>query len=173
MTTTAGSSTGRSASGAGTLRSLGPSDRDEFRVVFLACWPDLVPSPESRERGPERCAADLATTLGSPAAVHLGHFTSGILDGILVGEPCSFAPQERALRFLAVMPDARGRGIAREMVRVFLGVSPRPAWVRTWDTNAAALGLYRSLGFLEESREPGHRGGGIGSVWLRHPGGPR
>ena len=71
---------------------------------------------------------------------------------------------------LAVHPEARGRGLARELVRVSLRRLPRridTLGLEVRADNAAAVGLYCALGFMETARLPAYYGPGRDGLRLR------
>lgn len=63
-------------------------------------------------------------------------------------------PATAFLVYICVSPDAQGRGLARRLIERFLQdhASIREIRLDVFEDNHRALGLYRRLGFVEESR---------------------
>jgi [ribosomal protein S18]-alanine N-acetyltransferase len=77
---------------------------------------------------------------------------------------------------LAVAPRARRRGLARALVQAGADLADAAGasslWLEVAVDNAAALGLYRSLGFSEAGRRPGYYarpGGAVDALVMRRP----
>lgn len=51
-------------------------------------------------------------------------------------------------------PLRQRRGLGRVLLEVWLEAMPRPVWLEVHEANRVAIGLYRSLGFLEVGRRP-------------------
>ncbi|MBR4768800.1 MAG: GNAT family N-acetyltransferase [Lachnospiraceae bacterium] len=65
-------------------------------------------------------------------------------------------------------PEARGKGIGGKIFRVLLEeIYPdRPAFTRTWSTNAVQLHVFQKLGFREIRRVKDGRGPGIDTIYF-------
>jgi ribosomal protein S18 acetylase RimI-like enzyme len=74
--------------------------------------------------------------------------------GFLVSRPLGMGEGE--LLNLAVEPGFRRMGVGKALVRAFLGEFPGGAYLEVRESNAAALFLYKSLGFKEVTRRPGY-----------------
>lgn len=73
---------------------------------------------------------------------------------------------------LAIVPDFRGRGLARALVEEFLEEAARhkapDAWLEVAVDNEAALGLYEALGFeVVRTRRKYYQPGGIDALVMR------
>ena len=73
---------------------------------------------------------------------------------------------------LAIVPDKRGRGLAKALVQEFLDEAVRhkapEAWLEVAVTNEEALGLYRALGFeTVRTRRKYYQPGGIDALVMR------
>lgn len=92
--------------------------------------------------------ADLEATFDAGEVV-LAAQLDGVLVGTVRGE--SLADGALMVRRLAVVPDARGRGIARRLILALEAAYPlAPRYeLFTGELNAAALGLYGSLGYVQ------------------------
>ncbi len=82
------------------------------------------------------------------------------------------APGEREILNLAVAPDQRRRGIARQLLQEELRAGG--AWyLEVRESNAAAIGLYTSAGFKIAGRRPGYyhdpSESGVVLKWSRDP----
>ena len=73
--------------------------------------------------------------------------------GFLVGR--SLGMGEGEILNLAVAPECRRSGVGRALVGAFLEEFPGGAYLEVRESNAAALGLYKSMGFKEVSRRKG------------------
>jgi ribosomal-protein-alanine N-acetyltransferase len=78
----------------------------------------------------------------------------GIPAGFLVSR--SLGGGECELLNLAVSPVCRRKGVAKALIRTFLGESPRIVFLELRESNEAALNLYRSIGFQEVGRRSGY-----------------
>jgi ribosomal protein S18 acetylase RimI-like enzyme len=120
----------------------------------------------SIRRGSEE---DLAAIAGiqsaSPEAAHwdpAGYLAYGLwvaveggrIAGFLAWRPLGLGEGE--LLNLAVEPRFRRKGVGKALVRAFLGEFPGGAYLEVRESNAAALCLYKSLGFKEVTRRPGY-----------------
>ena len=82
------------------------------------------------------------------------------VDGVLSGRGALFSVDPLARHGevgLALLPEARGRGLGRDVLRVLLGYAFRSRNLRrvhlqTLASNTAALAAYRAVGFVEEGR---------------------
>jgi ribosomal-protein-alanine acetyltransferase len=72
--------------------------------------------------------------------------------GFLVSRP--LAPGEGELLNLAVDRRSRRGGVGRALLRAFLAEFPGGAYLEVRESNAAALNLYKSMGFQEVSKRP-------------------
>ncbi len=83
------------------------------------------------------------------------------------------APGEREILNLAVAPDQRRRGIARRLLQEELLRAGGEWYLEVRESNAAAIGLYASVGFKIAGRRPGYYHGpsesGIILKWSRDP----
>lgn len=70
----------------------------------------------------------------------------------------------REIGFVGTAPEHRGRGAARALMEHLLAVPGIESFLleEIKDTNEAALGLYRSLGFVEHRRKPARFSTGAG-----------
>lgn len=82
--------------------------------------------------------------------------------------------QERFCTYVTtgcVHPERRGHGLARALLTHFLeelvpGMQLNPrVLTRTWSTNAATRGVLEGMGFSILVRLPGHRGGGVDTLY--------
>jgi len=98
---------------------------------------------------------ELASPFGLYLALEEGGEPVGQIGLKLVGA-------EAHVMTLAVRPEHRRRGHARALVAAALGLATErgaaEAHLEVRPTNAAALGLYRSLGFVEAGRRPRYYG---------------
>ena len=78
----------------------------------------------------------------------------GRVSGFLVSRPLGMGEGE--LLNLAVAPESRRNGVAKALLRAFLGEFPGGAFLEVRESNAAALSLYKSLGFKEVTRRAGY-----------------
>src|SRR5438270_9127096 len=74
--------------------------------------------------------------------------------GFLVAR--SLTDDEHELLNLAVGPDFRRQGVARELLRDLLTNSTGNVFLEVRESNAAAVSLYKSMGFQQVSRRPGY-----------------
>jgi RimJ/RimL family protein N-acetyltransferase len=85
-------------------------------------------------------------------------------DDVLVGRAGLFGVDELARTAevgLTLLPDARGRGLGRDVLRVLLGYAFRSRNLRrvhlqSLASNERALRAYRAVGFVEEGRRREH-----------------
>ena len=70
---------------------------------------------------------------------------------------------------MAILPGWRGRGIGRALLEAALAWATRAGAhkmaLEVWPDNAAAIGLYRTAGFVEEGRKVAHYRRRDGSLW--------
>jgi len=80
------------------------------------------------------------------------------LDGRVVGFLASrqVAPGEREILNVAVDPAERRRGIGKRLVERELARSPGAWFLEVRESNAAAIALYRSMGFEPSGLRPGY-----------------
>ena len=76
------------------------------------------------------------------------------VSGFLVSRPLGMGEGE--MLNLAVAPGSRRNGVGKTLVRAFLGEFPGGAYLEVRESNAAALSLYKSLGFKEVTRRAGY-----------------
>jgi ribosomal-protein-alanine N-acetyltransferase len=74
--------------------------------------------------------------------------------GFLVGR--TLAEGEREVLNVAVAPEFRRRGVARQLVESFLMAAPGAVYLEVRELNIAARYLYKSMGFQEVSARPGY-----------------
>jgi [ribosomal protein S18]-alanine N-acetyltransferase len=95
--------------------------------------------------------------LRRPDAILLVAEVDGVVVGAIAGE---LETDGGGVSTLGVLPEARGRGIGRALLTALLerfaatGVGRVTLGVRV--DNPVAIGLYRSLGFVEGRRLPGY-----------------
>ncbi len=85
-------------------------------------------------------------------------------DGLLVGRAALFGVDELARTGevgLSLLPEHRGRGLGRDVLRVLLGYAFRSRNLRrvhlqSLSSNEPALRSYRAVGFVEEGRRREH-----------------
>lgn len=106
--------------------------------------------------GDQECFAPRA----APMRRHLGRvhgtLTYLVVRSQFLGTPPDARPGLAEIGFVATDPDRRGRGLATALLQHLMAVPGVDELVLRdiKDTNAAALGLYRKLGFTESSRRP-------------------
>jgi ribosomal-protein-alanine N-acetyltransferase len=74
--------------------------------------------------------------------------------GFLVSRPLGLGEGE--LLNLAVEPGFRRNGVGKALLQAFLAEFSGGAYLEVRESNAAALYLYKSLGFKEVTRRPGY-----------------
>jgi ribosomal protein S18 acetylase RimI-like enzyme len=108
-----------------------------------------------------------ARTARLAAALRAGHARVLVAehDGAIAGECTLFVRERVAVVALCVRGDLRGRGVGRALLTAVIA-APSPAGIEAlqldvYAHNAAAIGLYASLGFVEHGpREQGVRRNG-------------
>jgi ribosomal-protein-alanine N-acetyltransferase len=75
---------------------------------------------------------------------------AGQIVGFLVSR--SVGPGESEILNLAVLPDFRRQGIARELIRSLTTEVPGDLFLEVRESNRAARNLYKSMGFQEVNR---------------------
>ncbi|MCB9832599.1 MAG: GNAT family N-acetyltransferase [Planctomycetes bacterium] len=91
---------------------------------------------------------------GAGVADHLGDFILARDDGRLVACVGLERHAEQALlRSLAVLPGHRGRGLGRRLAREALDRAARKGVERVWLMTETAIGLFASMGFVDEVLE--------------------
>ncbi len=79
---------------------------------------------------------------------------AGRIAGFLVSRPLGLGEGE--LLNLAVAPGFRRKGVGKALVLAFLAEFPGGAYLEVRASNAAALTLYKSMGFKEVNRRSGY-----------------
>ena len=137
---------------AGLLLRRAPGDealrRDAHAVVTRAFTEHFGETATSYERWSERMGAAATSDWGQLLVAYLDHRPVGVLlgnDQFVEDEHCGY------VRTIGVVPEARGRGIARHLLRVAFArdaAAGRDGTVLHVDTNntTPALGLYESVG---------------------------
>lgn len=145
------------------IRRLTPDDAPEYRQLRLR---GLLEHPEafvsSYADEAAQSVEQFAARLGGNGRVTFGAF----VDGELIGTAAAYHDRDRGkarhkawLVAVYVAPEARGRGVGRAVCQAAVDAA------RGWDgveqihlgvavPNEAAMGLYRSMGFVEYGREP-------------------
>ncbi|MGE5145210.1 MAG: GNAT family N-acetyltransferase [Candidatus Eiseniibacteriota bacterium] len=107
--------------------------------------------------------ASVAELLASPGCLALVAAAEGAPIGFAMLRAVA---GEAELLSIGVLPEARRRGLGRALVQAVAdraaGLGARVLHLEVADNNAPALGLYRSLGFLETGRRPGYYADGAG-----------
>ena len=78
----------------------------------------------------------------------------GRIAGFLVSRPV--AEGESEVLNLAVTPDLRRRGVARELLKSFLVEAPGAVYLEVRESNRAAREFYKSMGFKEFGSRSGY-----------------
>ncbi len=144
-----------------TLRDAGPEDRAVAQSVTLAAYEEYAAfMPPFAWEGYRR---NISETVGDPApAEHIVAEQNGLIVGsVLLFPPmkdvtpvpgASFSNEWPEARLLAVLPAARGQGIARalmeECAQRALKASSRYLTLHTGDQMQAARRLYARMGFV-------------------------
>ena len=113
------------------------------------------------ERWPE---ASLGTQLALPGTFGLLHPDGGF---VLARVVCD----EAEVLLIAVVPAARRRGVARALLSGVMTAAARRGasamFLEAGNGNAAALALYRGMGFMQVGRRAGYYPGGEAALVLR------
>lgn len=136
--------------------SIGPLDHCDVAVavqihaVLMAAHAQEAVWLQVRKFAPlSRTVADIQAETG----LYLGAFADGHLAGALAFAPDDGEPGQYLVSALVVHPSQQRRGIARALLQQALRLGAGEAFaVATGASNAAALALYRSLGFVEYRR---------------------
>ena len=138
------------------IRPAGPSDRDVVHGLLTAQMVEhrLPAEPERIDRG-----LDAAFRPGSPAWLFLAERDGQAVGVFLANQIVSVEKGGETLWIeeLYVTPDARRTGVARALLAHALDEARRRG-LRAFDlevvpTQAAALALYRALGFVDVPRQ--------------------
>lgn len=116
------------------IRPASAADLDRLREIQAAC-------PEASPWNP----------LDYDCLVEVGQ-APGLPSGFLVSR--QIAPGEREILNVAVDPSNRRKGIGRTLVQAELARSKGTWFLEVRESNQAAIGLYRSLGFEPAGRRP-------------------
>jgi ribosomal-protein-alanine N-acetyltransferase len=101
------------------------------------------------------CWAD--ETFAGELALEVAYYTVALVDGQIAGYfGSTVIPDEAHITTIGVHPDLRRKGVAEALLRDFLihaiHAGCRRISLEVREGNAAALGLYRKLGFLPVGR---------------------
>lgn len=155
--------------------------RDGIRNLLVICDREFVPPISSRT----------STTQSNLSGKEAGDGISAYLDALMEQEIVCALDDDSLLGFvsyrkdytcpeidksltpnvylstLIVSPDARGRGITRQIYSyLFEKYSDRPIFTRTWSTNLAHIKILEKFGFSEHLRIKNHRGENIDTVYF-------
>lgn len=130
------------------LRPVGPEELDEAAALSAACFDEDAAGARAfiegclAEPGREQyLAMDPSGAIGLAAAQFKSRADGEAAEAMIFG--------------VGVLPELRGRGLGRALMRTVLGMlgarGVRRVALEVDDTNVAALALYRSLGFVEEN----------------------
>jgi len=147
--------------GARTVRAARSADLDGILALETAAFPAEDRFPRRSWRRLLTVDSALCLVVGEPPSI-VASVAWLLRDGSGLARMYS----------LAVHPDARGRGLARELVRVSLRQLPRQIdtlGLEVRADNAAAVGLYCALGFMETARLPAYYGPGGDGLRMRAP----
>lgn len=92
-----------------------------------------------------------ATLVEAPGAITLLEEAGGLALARQAGG-------ESELLTIAVVPEARHRGLGRRLLTAVLTLCPHPVFLEVDADNAAALALYGRAGFAECGRRPAYYG---------------
>jgi ribosomal protein S18 acetylase RimI-like enzyme len=138
------------------LRPAEPADGAFLASLFRSTRPELAMLPDGLADmliAQQQQLQELGYRQSFPEARTLVIESDGMRVGKLVLDA---QPQQLRVVDLAVAPPFRGRGLARAVLRQLQQQardSGRDLALSVAHDNAAALGLYRSLGFEEEARD--------------------
>jgi ribosomal protein S18 acetylase RimI-like enzyme len=144
---------------------LSPSNAEEYRAMMLRAYADapeaFTATVPERERMPLEWWTARVSDLPEPEQLVIGAYDDHRLVGVA---GLRFHRRERtahktSLFGVSVLPEARGRGIARALVEAVLAEARSAPGIRIVQLgfiapNAAALRLYESSGFVSFGTEP-------------------
>lgn len=130
------------------LRPVGPAELDEVAALSAACFDEEAAAARAFLEG---CLAEPGreqyTVMAPSGAIGLA--------AVQRKPPADGEGAEAMIFGVGLRPELRGRGLGRALMRTVLGMLRARGIERVAlevdDTNAAALALYRSLGFVEEN----------------------
>ena len=139
------------------IREVRPEEHEETGRVTVAAYQEFVDPAVEGWDGYLRLLADVAGRAARTVvlvAVDGGRViaTATIeLDDVVGDDDEALPADTSALRMLGVLPEARGRGVARALMDEVIGrvraAGKRVLILRTTDLMAAAQALYASMGF--------------------------
>lgn len=144
------------------LRSLEANDAREAFDVFQTTHgeTDFLTSYPDENTYDEKWRANLAATADSERDVELGAFVGGRLLGTVSVNAMGrrYKVQHRCELGISVLREAWGRGVGRSLMETALECARQAGYVQAElevvAANDRAMGLYRSLGFVEFGRNP-------------------
>lgn len=147
------------------ITRLTPAHAAEYRALMLRTYADqpdaFVATAHEREPLPMEWWASRMSDGPDPAELVLGAFVDGQLAGVA---GLRYLRRERTthkayLFGMSVLPEFRGRGIARALIEAVLDQARSTSGIKivqlgVIQSNIAALGLYESCGFVSFGTEP-------------------
>lgn len=157
------------------------ADADDIGRIHVRVWradyADLVPAAVLARMDAGRSADHWRRTLAAPGAdetVRVAVTDDAQDDPRLVGYALGGpprdpdAPEPRELQVINLLPEARGTGVADELVRQVLG--DRAAYLWVLQGNARAMAFYGRSGFVDDGGRTTHAASGLTEIRMVRPG---